>query len=41
MGLLSFIKSAGEKIFGSDADEKKIEAEIQQTNPQAERLEQL
>jgi nucleoid-associated protein YgaU len=41
MGLLSFIKSAGEKLFGSAEEEKKIEAEVQETNPLAERVEQL
>ena len=41
MGLLSFIKSAGEKLFGSSDEEKKIEAEIQKTNPLVERVEQL
>ena len=46
MGLLSFIKGAGEKIFGSDEEEKKIEAEVQaeaeaQREAQMARLEEL
>ncbi len=46
MGLLSFIKGAGEKIFGSDEEEKKIEAEVQakaeaQRESQMARLEEM
>ena len=42
MGLMSFVKSAGAKIFGSDEEEKKIEAEVQaQADAQREQLERL
>ncbi|MDA8017296.1 MAG: peptidoglycan-binding protein LysM [Thermoanaerobaculia bacterium] len=42
MGLMSFVKSAGAAIFGSDEEEKKIEAEVQaQADAQREKLERL
>ena len=42
MGLMSFVKSAGAKIFGSDEEEKKIEAEVQaQADSQREQLDRL
>lgn len=42
MGLMSFVKSAGAAIFGSDEEEKQIEVEIQaQADAQREKLEQL
>jgi nucleoid-associated protein YgaU len=42
MGLMSFVKSAGAKIFGNDEEEKKIEAQVQaQADAQREKLEVL
>lgn len=42
MGLMSFVKSAGSAIFGSDEEEKKIEAEVQaQADAQRDKLERL
>lgn len=42
MGLMSFVKSAGAAIFGSDAEEKKIETEVQaQAESQRDKLEEL
>jgi nucleoid-associated protein YgaU len=41
MGLFKFIKSAGEKLFGSAEEEKKIEAEVRSYPDAAENLEQL
>ena len=42
MGLMSFVKSAGAAIFGSDEEEKKVEAQVQaQADAQRDKLEQL
>ena len=42
MGLMSFVKSAGKAIFGSDEEEKKIEQELEaKAAAQREKLEQL
>ena len=42
MGLMDFVKSAGSAIFGSDEEEKQIEAEVQaQADAQREKLEKL
>lgn len=42
MGLLSFVKSAGKAIFGSDEEEKKIEREMEaKAAAQREKLEEL
>ena len=42
MGLMDFVKSAGSAIFGSDEEEKQIEAEVQaQADAQRDKLEKL
>lgn len=41
MGLFNFIKSAGEKLFGSAEEEKKIEAEVKARADAVEKLEKL
>ncbi|MEM6793668.1 MAG: peptidoglycan-binding protein LysM [Acidobacteriota bacterium] len=42
MGLLSFVKSAGKKMFGSKEEEERIERELEQkASAQRERLEEL
>lgn len=41
MGLFNFIKSAGEKLFGSAEEERKIEAEVKAHADKVENLEKL
>ena len=41
MGLFNFIKSAGEKLFGSAEEERKIEAEVKAHADKVENLERL
>lgn len=42
MGLMSFVKSAGASLFGSDEEEKKIERELEaQAEAQRDKLEKL